>query len=308
MAWEKQGHIFDPREHKAWAGSHAQVPAVLVKDNVFRIYYADRHEDNRSFPTYLDVDRGNPSRVVYYHKKPILLYGKPGTFDDDGIMPASVLEHEGKVYMYYSGWNRGVSVPYRNATGLATSTDGGDTFARVFEGPILERNPEEPYVAVTPWVMKEKSFWRAWYISGLSWEEIDGTLEPVYVIKYAESADGMHWNRPNIISVPQKHDLEAFSHPCVVVRNGMYCMWYSYRCSHDYRDGKGSYRMGYAESKDGVRFARRDEQAGITVSPEGWDSTMICYPYVVEADGKMYLFYNGNGFGKTGIGYALWKR
>jgi hypothetical protein len=32
---------------------------------------------------------------------------------------------------------------------------------------------------------------------------------------------------------------------------------------------------------------------------------MICYPCVVEVDGRTLMFYNGNGFGQTGFGYAV---
>ena len=72
MRWHKKGNIFDPREHRDWAGTHAQVPTVLVKERVLRIYYADRDRDGRSFTTYLDVDRGDPGRVVYHHRQPIM--------------------------------------------------------------------------------------------------------------------------------------------------------------------------------------------------------------------------------------------
>jgi hypothetical protein len=60
MRWHKQGNIFNPQDHRDWAGTHAQVPTVLVKDRVLRIYYADRDRAGRSFPTYLDVDRADP--------------------------------------------------------------------------------------------------------------------------------------------------------------------------------------------------------------------------------------------------------
>jgi hypothetical protein len=32
---------------------------------------------------------------------------------------------------------------------------------------------------------------------------------------------------------------------------------------------------------------------------------MMEYCYFYEYKGRGYLFYNGNGFGKTGIGYAV---
>jgi hypothetical protein len=73
-------------------------------------------------------------------------------------------------------------------------------------------------------------------------------------------------------------------------------MWYSYRGD--------AYKIGYAESPEGLSWERRDQEAGIDVSPSGWDSEMICYANVIQQNDKWYMLYNGNGFGKTGIGLA----
>jgi len=35
---------------------------------------------------------------------------------------------------------------------------------------------------------------------------------------------------------------------------------------------------------------------------------MIEYPYVFEHKGERYMLYNGNGYGKTGIGIAVLER
>ncbi len=113
MGWIVQGRIFDPAEH-SFAHSHAQVPTALVLEDRIRIFYADRFEDGRSFTTFLDVARSDPGRILGFHREPILPMGAPGTFDDDGVMPSFAIERDGAVWLYYSGWNRGVSVPYRN--------------------------------------------------------------------------------------------------------------------------------------------------------------------------------------------------
>jgi len=103
-----------------------------------------------------------------------------------------------------------------------------------------------------------------------------------------------------------KFEGEANARPCVLKEDGLYKMWYCYRGSIDYRtDKRQSYRLGYAESADGISWIRKDEQVGIDVSEDGWDSTMICYPYVYVHKGRKYLLYNGNGFGESGIGYAV---
>jgi hypothetical protein len=303
--WRKIGRIFNLETSNKRSTTHTQVPAALVKKDIVRVYFAARNLEGRSYPGYVDLARDNLSQIIKAQEDPIMQYGKPGTFDDEGIMPACVLEQPEGIWMYYSGWNRRVNVPYHNATGLAVSYDGGDSFVHKFEGPIMDRTAQEPYLSVTPFLLQENGKWNFWYVSGLGWEEIDSKYEPVYVIKYASSKDGIDWHRPNILSIKQNHPLEAFSHPTVIKQDGTYHMWYCFRHSKDFRDGKGSYRIGYAKSKDGMDWQRLDEQAGISPSEEGWDSTMNCYPYVVEIDGKIYMFYNGNGFGQSGIGLAV---
>jgi hypothetical protein len=32
---------------------------------------------------------------------------------------------------------------------------------------------------------------------------------------------------------------------------------------------------------------------------------MMAYPFVIDINHRKYMFYNGNGFGKSGIGYAV---
>jgi hypothetical protein len=305
MPWIRKGQIFDPRQHKEWSGSHAQVPTALLYPDRVRIFYADRNDDGKSYTTYLDVDRRNLANVIYFHKLPILAFGAAGTFDDDGLMPSFAMRCDKRVCLYYSGWNRGLTVPYRNSVGIAVSDDDGASFRRLYEGPVLDRNPLEPYIAVTPSILREGPLWRMWYISGLRWVEIEGRYEPIYVIKYATSQDGISWSRPNHQCIMQSHEHEAFSHPSVIKDRGQYHMWYCFRDSRNYRDGAGSYRIGYAKSSDGLAWERMDYSNGLDVSPSGWDSTMTCYPYVLAIDGKTVMFYNGNGFGRTGFGYAV---
>ena len=132
-----------------------------------------------------------------------------------------------------------------------------------------------------------------------------GQPEPFYHLKYAESADGVKWRREGVVAIDFKSKDEAGIVKASVLKEDIYKMWYSHRNASNYRTSKeNSYRIGYAESCDGIRWTRRDELAGIDVSDEGWDSEMIEYPHVIKANGQKYLFYNGNGFGRTGFGYA----
>jgi len=308
MPWIKRGRIFDPKLQAPWVHSHAQVPTAFEMEDRIRIFYAGRNESGRSFISYVDLNKEDPSKIVYVHDRPISELGKTGTFDDEGMMPSDVVTLNGVSYLYYSGWNRRLTCPYHNATGMLRSDDGGENFFRPFEGPVLDRIPTEPYLAVTPTVMIDSGTWKMWYVSGLSWQEVHGKFEPVYVIKHAFSDDGVYWHRPSDICIPSQHSMEAFSRPCVIKDGDTYKMWFCYRDSVDFRGGSGSYRFGYAESKDGVSWMRDDAQAYWMLEAQEWDSQMQCYPYVLDVkcnrETKRYLFYNGNGFGSSGFGYA----
>jgi hypothetical protein len=134
-----------------------------------------------------------------------------------------------------------------------------------------------------------------WYVSGVEWVHRD---LPRYNIKYAESNDGLHWQRSGVVCIDfEGPDENALARPCVIKENGIYKMWFSYK--GDY------YRIGYAESSDGIDWQRLDGEVGIDISPSGWDSQMIEYSYVFSHEGKKYMLYNGDDYGKEGIGLAV---
>ena len=74
-------------------------------------------------------------------------------------------------------------------------------------------------------------------------------------------------------------------------------MWYSYRGAR--------YRIGYAESADGLTWTRHDDR-GLLPSGAGWDGDMVEYPWLFDWAGRTYMLYNGNDYGGTGIGLAVW--
>lgn len=307
--WVKKGRIFTPDNNTDWMVSHANFPVVDAVDaETLRIYLGVRDGDGYTRTTYIEVDADDPSTVKHVRdEEPVLGFGDLGAFDDTGVHPSWILDHGGMKYLYYTGWNAGVSVGYRNSIGLAISDDGGETFTRMFKGPLVDRTPTEPQWTSTPAVMIDQGVWRMWYLNATHWERIDGKPEPVCHIKYAESNDGIHWQRDGIVCIDLASEEEgAIARPCVLFEDGIYKMWYSYRGRRDYRsDPSQSYRIGYAESDDGISWTRKDDAAGIGVSATGWDSQMVEYAFVYNHQGTRYLFYNGNGFGESGLGYAV---
>jgi len=298
MRWRKLGRIYAPVELGDWAVSHAALPIPLRLDtHRWRIYFSARDRRNRSHTGCFEIDLRRPATVLRQGAQPVLRPGGLGTFDEAGAMGSWILAYEDRLLLYYIGWNLGVTVPFRNAIGLAESRDGGDSFAKIGPGPLLDRSLEDPFFTASPCVLVEEGRWRLWYLSCVGWEpRPEGPLHR-YLIKHAESADGLDWRRGPVCIDFAAPGESALSRPCVLRSGGRYRMWYSRRGP--------SYRIGYAESSDGLSWQRLDEQVGIDVSPAGWDSEMVAYAHVFDAEGSRYMLYNGNGYGATGIGLAV---
>jgi hypothetical protein len=138
-----------------------------------------------------------------------------------------------------------------------------------------------------------------WYVAGSDWTTGEGKSLPRYNLRYLESADGRTWGQLGRVSLDfQNADEHAFGRPWVLKDSTGHRMFYSIRTK------SRGYRLGYAESGDGLEWRRKDDLVGIDVSEEGWDSEMIAYSSVWRQGNKVYLFYNGNGCGATGFGFA----
>lgn len=307
MNWQKKGLIFNTQGEYDWNKSHAQCPVVdLVSESMWRIYYSTRNDKGQSQITFIEVEAGKPETILYQHDKYLFDFGKFGTFDDSGLMPTAVVTIGKYKYLYYIGWTLKKIVPYHNSIGLAISKDGGVNFEKVYNGSIMPPLPNEPYFTGTAFVRVESNVWRMWYLSCTEWIVINGEVEPKYHIKYCESQDGKNWNREGIVAIDYKNENEGgIASASVIKELGVYKMWFSYRNKFNYRANSAhSYRIGYATSIDGVSWIRKDELVNIRTSQIGWDSEMICYPNVIKFRSKYFMFYNGNGFGKSGFGYA----
>lgn len=296
--WIKKGLLFEPPNNLAWMASHAAIPIADQVGDCYRVYFSGRDQAGRAQIGYFVISLDNYRNILEVSSAPVLSLGELGTFDDSGLTSSWVINHGGKKYLYYSGWTLGVTVPFYFYVGLAVSEDGGAGFHRVSGAPLLDRNEYDLYLTASPCVLIEENLWRMWYVSGSRWELAEGRPKHYYHIRYAESSDGLRWDRQGKVCIDyQSDDEHAIARPCVIKEGDLYKMWYSYRGT--------SYRIGYAESSDGIAWVRKDQEAGIDISTTGWDAEMIEYPFVFDYKGERYMLYNGNDYGKTGIGLAV---
>lgn len=302
MAWKKLGLIIKP-DPSIWWMSHYTGPSCVEFKNgdVLNILVSGRDANNVSRIGVVEVRKDNPLEVVAIHEQPLFDIGSLGTFDESGVSYPWLVKSEQQTYMYYVGWVAGGRTRFRNAIGLCSSNDNGMSYQRVSKAPILPLTDDEPIGAGSVCVLREGDLWRLYYTSFDRWEPRGGAFQHYYNIKYAESKNGIDWARQGRIAIDFKDENEhTIGKPMVLKGDESYEMWYAYR------GGADSYRIGYAVSPDGINWDRKDSEAGIDVSPSGWDSEMIEYAYVFECNNLRYMIYNGNQFGKSGLGLAQW--
>jgi hypothetical protein len=276
MKWIKKGRIFKTERQHSWMHSHAQCPTAIVLEDRIRIFFSARLENGQSLPTYIDVERNNPQKIIRLSPEPVLQMGRRGTFDENGIIPSYFIRNESKLYFYYAGWSQCKNVPYKNFTGLAISEDNGSTFIKHSEAPVFTLNQFDPLSATGPCIIYSNHQFIAIYS-----------------------------NPTGKLIIQPENEFIAHCKPAMIELNGIYHLWFSKRGSHNFRKpGSNAYRLGYAFSKDFINWTRDDSSVGIDVSTHGWDSEMICYPHIVKVENRYLMFYNGNGFGLSGFGYA----
>ena len=298
MRWLKLGRVFDPERLANERLVGAMLPVAEVLDATtgrVRVYFSARDEMNRSQVRSFDFTVPE-ARSVTNLSTTLLAPGKRGAFDDAGVTLGSLARANGATWLFYTGWNLTVSVPFNNSIGVAELRDGA--LSRPGDGPVMTRTLHEPYSCASPFVLYDEGRFRMWYASMDKWETgADGSVRHHYNIKFAESRDGITWERRGRVAIDYCQQEYAFGRPCVVKDADRYRMWYAVRGE--------AYRIGYAESGDGVQWTRKDALAGIDVSESGWDAEMIEYPFVFDVAGRRYMLYNGNGYGRTGIGLAV---
>lgn len=302
--WVKKGLLVEPNIGKSWM-SHYVGPSFLrdLKNNEFQLLLTGRDQEGISRIGEASGYFSNGKLIVNkISNDPIYEIGPPGCFDENGVSYPWIIPSENGLFMYYVGWVSGGRTRFQNYTGVAFCLNGESVFKRVFPVPILDRSTTEPYGSGSCSVIHDGNQFLMLYTSFYGWRKAIGNLrdfDPCYDIKLAYSTDGLNWVRKGEVAIPHLGNETIVGKPSILKNNdGTYSVYFSARGEN--------YKI-YKASGTSLLGLVRELEPELDVSVDGWDSEMVEYSHVVEHDGFRYMIYNGNNFGKTGLGYAVQK-
>jgi predicted GH43/DUF377 family glycosyl hydrolase len=249
---------------------------------------------------------------------PLFDLGEKGAFDDAWCVLPCVHFINGKWHLYYSGRSTiGSGLQAFHGLGLYTSDDLLH-WTKYSDDPIMDGSgfpqwPENIGFAGGARIIEIEENGETIY--RMHFTLPTGTSSPNLLVDQekhavcADSYDGIHWFNRQVLLSPR---LEAdYENAAVIALN----IW---REDADYRalyagigTRFGAYSICEASSADGLNWERGVPDENLALPPSDqdgdgkWASEMCEYPNVVEEDGKLRLFYCGNGYGRTGIGTAF---
>ena len=230
-----------------------------------------------------------------WSKPQITLASEEATGWEDDINRNCVLRRENGYQMWYTGQARGYSF-----IGM-TKSDDGLRFIRTEEEPVLicERQWEGMSV-MNPCVLYENGIYKMWYAAG-------ETYEP-NVLAYAESKDGVHWEKSKINPIFVKNSACSYEQDrvggCQVLHEkGLgYLMFYI-----GYQDIDTACICAALSPNGKTGWKRYKGNPLVTPDAGAWDGDACYKPsaYYDREKGIWHIWYNGRRGGEEYIGAAF---
>ncbi len=287
--------IFKNSKKLDWSKNYTWVPTALhpVIGSRVIIFYGSRNKNNFTQTGYF-IYCLKTKKVISNSKRPLIKLGKLGAFDDSLALATSVVDVKSKLYFYYVGWIRPKNTRFLPSIGLAVSKKNLKNFKKI-SYPILSRSSKEPFGCASPFVIKEGRKFKMWYVAIRRWIKKKNETIPIYNLSYSESTNGINWDlkKQNVLNGPAN---ETISRPWIIKYKGKYHLWYSYR------NKDKNFNIGYSTSLDGFKWRRKDNKFKIQKLGSNWNSQANCYPCVFKYQKSFYMLFNGNDYGRNGIG------
>lgn len=262
------------------------------------VWMSGRGHDNQSRIGRVILSPSSPVPSLGGFSEVELGPGELGTFDESGVSYPILLESGGIQQLFYVGWVNGGKTRFQNFLGVARRSDSSEPWTRITRSPIFDRTTSEPFGSGSCDVLCVGDELLMYYTAFIGWASDDSKKPtPHYEIRIAISEDnGMSWKRLNEVAIESTPEFRTIGRPATIVINGKVHMFFSRRGDR--------YEIGHAVSRDGRNFEITSLENGLQPTEDGWDSEMVEYGFPLARGGELYLLYNGNNYGQSGLGLA----
>jgi predicted GH43/DUF377 family glycosyl hydrolase len=289
-------------------------PYVVRKGDEYWLYYAGADAQGRRriclATTAIDDLAG------WKRHGPLFDLGGKGSFDETWCVLPCVHRVGKRWHLYYTGRNAEKSVGLQAWTGIGLAvSDDLRSWKKYSDEPVLRGDgfpdwPDNRGVAgggsIVELPAKDGTVrYRMYYTlpTGKPSKKLQEDQAKQSVVAHSE--DGIRWTDRRVVLRPRPE--VAYENAGVIALN----VWQTrtrWRAIYAAIGSKfGAYSICEAVSTDGLAWERGAPGANLALPPagSGWESKMTEYPNVIAENGKLRLFYCGNGYGATGIGAAL---
>ena len=146
---------------------------VLIKEDLYRVFFSGRDANNRSSVGAIDIDIAN-RKVIQEYNHPFFEHGPEGSFYADGVSIGNCYEVNGMQYMLFMGWQTPKEGHWRGDIGrLIVKSDL--TLELASEMPFMGPDATDPISLSYPSVVKNAmGGYSVWYGSTGSCDAVDG--------------------------------------------------------------------------------------------------------------------------------------
>ena len=212
MNWNKQGLVIPLGSSGEADDYHASYPSVLFEDEEYKMWYSGY--DGVQWR----IMYANSTDGMNWIKHGIVIdVGSSGDADEVDAFGCSVLFEDGEYRMWYTAKGGIITFMYANSTdGLVWNKLATPVFFHSLEGEY------DSFVIINPSVIKLPDGYGMWYSAC--------TVDVVYRVMYANSTDGINWERQGLaVDVGTGSDIDRVHvrQTAVLLKDGELKIWNS---------------------------------------------------------------------------------
>lgn len=298
MYWQRLGKIFTLDSLHPLMQSHSSNPTPhQIDTHIFRVFFSTRNVENKSSISFFDLDMSS-LEIKNQAQEPLISF-QDDTFYSHGISLGCIYQKPNeKTFLTFMGWHIPKDSHWMGYLGeMELNKALGEI--DIPKQPIIFPEPKMDPISISyADIIQDQDTYYLFYGSTITWDA--GNQEMIHVINVATSKDAEHWEKHGLAVPYQKNKIQAFSRPTIMKIDNVWHMWFSYR------GGNGDkYKIGHAKTTNLLSWDLDLEKTSLYANPNAaWESEMVEYPYVFKYQNDIYMLYNGNSYGKTGIGLA----